>query len=212
MKNFFCFFYVLLSTVSFSQSFTFDFVTTYEMPTKDYVRKRTVYSSSANPNHLLSIYNSKSNNKAYLYDLENKKYHIFKIIRNPESTNGKPSFKYKKTKKVKPSYYDHFQYDKAMFKVNKKEGDFTTVLITYYRDYNATITKYLTEIKIKESDQNYFPNFRMAVLHPFELLSNFDWFKNGLVVESVQIRDGERVYPSKLVHSEKVELKLIAPN
>ena len=212
MKNIFCVFFVLLSTLAFSQSFTFDFVTTYEMPTKDYVRKRTVYSSSANPNLLLSIYDSKSTNRAYLYDLENKKYHIFKIIRNPGSTNGVPSFKYKKTKKVNPSYYEHFQNDKAIFKIIKKEDAFTTVLITYFSDYNTTIKEYLTEIKIKESDQNYFPNFRMAVLHPFELISNFDWFKNGLVVESVQIRNGERVYPSKLVHSEQVVLELIVPN
>ena len=98
MKNIVLLLLIFYSSVVFSQRFTFDFVTTYEMPTKDYVRKRTVYSSSTNPNHLLSIYDSKSNNRAYLYDLENKKYHIFKIIRNPGSTNGVPSFKYKKTK------------------------------------------------------------------------------------------------------------------
>lgn len=210
MKNYFCLFLILFTTITFSQKFEFDFVTTYEMPRKDYVKKRTVYSSSANPNYLLSIH--KGGKNASLYDLENKKCHIFKIIHNKANKEEKLEFKYKKSRKVKPTYYDHFQYDKAIFKVNKKEGAFTTVLITYYRDYNATITKYLTEIKIKESEQNYFPNFRMAVLHPFELLSNFDWFKNGLVVESVQIRDGERVYPSKLVHSEKVELELIVPN
>ncbi len=52
----------------------------------------------------------------------------------------------------------------------------------------------------------------MAVLHAYELISNFDWLKNGLVVESVQIRNGERVYPSKLVHSEQVALELIVLN
>jgi hypothetical protein len=211
MKKYFCLILFLFTSITFSQKFEFDFVTTYEMPTKDF-RKRTVYSSSANPNHLLSIYDSKSKNRAYLHDLENKKYYIFKIIRNKENAEEKLSFKYKKTKKVNQSYYERFQYDKAMFKVIKKEGDFTTVLITYFSDYNAMIKEYLTEIKIKESNQNYFPNFRMAMLHPMELLMNFDWFKNGLVVESVQIRDGERVYPSKLVYSEVVELELVVPN
>ena len=212
MKNIFCVFFVLLSTLAFSQSFTFDFVTTYEMPTKDYVRKRTVYSSSANSNYMLYIYKDGLKQSANLYDLENKKCHIFKIIRNKANKEGKLEFKYKKSRKVKESYYDHHKHDTYKFEVIKKEGAFITVLLIYYSDFNTTITKHLTELKIKESDQNYFRNFRMAMLHPMELLMNVDRFENGLVVESVQIRNGERVYPSKLVHSEQVALELIVLN
>lgn len=212
MKKYFCLILFLLTTITFSQKFEFDFVTVYEMPTKDYVKVRTVYSSTKNPNYLLSIHKGGLKQKAYLYDFENKKYHIFKIIREKTNKEGKLEFKYKKSRKVKQTYYDHHQHDSYKFEVIKKEDALTTVLLTYFKDYNTTITEYLTEIKMKESNKNYFPNFRVAVLHPFENLSNFDWFKNGLVVESVQIRNGERVYPSKLVHSEEVELELIVPN
>ena len=209
MKKYFCLILFLFSAITFAQKFEFDFVREYVTKTPDYDKTTITYSNSKNPNYILMIHHKFPTKSGSLCDFENKKIHVFKVFSRNENGKMIYEFKYKKSRKVKQSYYDHHKYDTYKFDVIKKEGAFTTLLFTHFKDYNATITKYVTELKIKESDQNYFPNFRVAMLHPLELLNNVDRFENGLVVESVQIRNGERVYPTKLVHSENIKLELI---
>ncbi|MDD2987161.1 hypothetical protein [Flavobacterium sp.] len=212
MKKYFCLILFLLTTITFSQKFEFDFVTEYVTTLPDNDRTTTTYSNSKNSNHLFLIYQNGNKRSGFLYDLEYKKIHEFKVTSSKENGKIMYAFKYKKSSKIKSSYFENSKNDKYEFTELENNSVFKTVLLKVTRDFNGQINTYLTEIKIQKSEANYFPNFRVAALHPWEKIKELDIFENGLVVESVQIRNGERVYPSKLVHSEEVELELIVPN
>ncbi len=212
MKNIVLLLLIFYSSVVFSQRFTFDFVTKYEIKYKDSFFTETIYSNTKVANIFFSIYKSGNTISALLIDINKEKYHVFKVIEKKENGQSYFSYKYKKTIEFTENDVNQFKGMHYKFEEIEKDSFFTKVLLTIVYDLKNPIEKSIYELKIKESDQNYFPNFRVAVLHPYENLKNFDRFKNGLVVESVQIRDGERVYPSKLVHSEQVALELIVLN
>jgi hypothetical protein len=212
MKKYFCLILFLFTTITFSQKFEFDFVTEYVVKHPDYDKTTTTYSNSKNPNYIFMIHHKFPTKSGSLFDFENKKIHTFKVTTKKENDKVIYEFKFKKSRKINPIYFENKKNYKFEFFELKNDLNFKTVLLksSYIVEgytFNSSI-----EIKIQKIDANYFPSFRVGFLHPWEMMTNLDLFENGLVVESVQIRNGERVYPSKLVHSEEVELELVVPN
>ena len=209
MKKYFCLILFLFSAITFAQKFEFDFVREYVTKFSDYDKTRTTYSNSKNPNYLFAIFNNGRNTTGEIYDLENRKIHEFKVTTRKENNKLFHVFKYKKSSKLKREYYKINKNYRFEFIVLKKDAIYKTVLLKEYCNYEGLNIATVNELKIKESESNHFPNFRFAVLHPMETMKELDIFENGLVVESVQIRNGERVYPTKLVNSESINLELI---
>lgn len=211
MKNIILLLLIFYSSVVFSQKYTFNFATHYEFYFAKKKYETVSYSNTDNPNIFLYFYNTDGKRTAKLEDTEQMQNHFFSVSRQV-TTNGEVlHFKYINSEKKEenklfkqyPTYYD--------FKTTKRDSLYKTVVLQFYTNEKKKKVNLRLELKIKEADANYFPNYRIATLHGASERKELNYTENGLVVEAFDLTKKKKKEQAKLIYSEKIQFELVVP-
>ena len=209
MNKYLAVLFLLLSGSIVAQNYNFDLLTKYTTKVNGKSIDRVFYSSTKDPNIFLNVGGFTGSSDAYITDFKKGVHHQYKIKKSKENGEIFFTFKYLKTVKIQiPKHY--FDYD---FKIEELEADiqFKKIKVTIFT--NSTRKDEITSqiLKMKKSDNNLFPVYRVSCLHPFENLLQLNLPENYLVVSGTGITRGGFKIVTELTDHKPIQMQLVVP-
>ena len=201
---------LLLSITAGAQEFHFDLFSKYSYQVNNKSNDRLVYSNTKDPNIFLTINGTRDARTAIILDIQRMMVHHYDLEEIRENGEQLFNFKYFSSQKI-PKRKSFFAHDYSVREISQV-GDVRTVEVTIYKNSRKKTPVMIQTLTMKPHGINLFPLYRVAGLHPFEILSNIDPGQNYVVMSGTgNAFTGHRI-DMKLQTLKNVDLTLVVPD
>lgn len=201
--------FLFFSGITFSQTYNFNFVTKYSSKNLKTNQKYEIinYFNSGNFGYNLRLFKVENDFYAYLVDFKTKTLHKFSVKENKENNEIIFNFFY-----VSSIYtgYDVTNYRNYRFEFSKQEDK--KFLLKIFRSKKAKRPEEEIVLNLKNANTNLFPIFRIAALHPFEAVNDFNIEGNFVVEKAIYNNKKQNIYCEiRLEEYRNINLEIMLP-
>lgn len=205
MKNYFCVILLLLSSITFSQKFEFDFVTVYEIKSENKLFETMIYTNSKDDHYVLKLfYDADGKITGFIRDNRHFYLHYFAINVISEVEN-KVEFDYLYSKN-----FNSIKLNDHEFQFLKKPIDSVRSILVVNCYFNKKRKRPIQTytLEVLEFESNKFGNFRNSFHHFYENDTKFNPTKNYLVQSFSYKNAFNETIIGKLINSKEVKINI----